>query len=148
MYLLSGHGKRICTLEEYIPLWVWIRIMEMCSYYNSLIAQVALRTKYEEPYAGNWTVMEASLLRRYGRNCQPLVPLCLLVELCSYLEHIQDDLPSQPWAVLNLLYSSSAKFWGFYKVIVLFGIWSLKRSVLAVFIWLFMVCFSGIICPY
>lgn len=74
------------------------------------LTEVAHRTKYEEPYEGNWTIMEASLLRRYWRNCQPLVPLCLSVELCSYLAHIQDDLPPQPWAVLNLLYFSSAKF--------------------------------------
>ena len=35
--------------------------MEMCSYYNFLFEQVAHRTKYEEPYEGNWTIMEASV---------------------------------------------------------------------------------------
>ena len=68
---------------------------------------------------------------------------------CGWLWQFRiKEIPPQPWAVLNLPYSSSAKFWGFYNVIVLSEIWSLKGSVLAVFVRLCMVCFSGIICKY
>jgi hypothetical protein len=143
IYSVRTQGRRINTFEEYIPLWVWIRCMEMCSYYNFL-HRLHTEPSMKSHMKGNWTVMEESLLRRCWRNCQPLVSLCLSVELWPFPAHIQDDLPPQPWAVLNLLYSSSTKFKGSYKVIVLFEI----LSVLAVFIWLCMVCFSGIIYPY